>query len=315
MQRCRPGAGAVAGHLPGSSRQPSHRPDLGTFAAAGAEQQTPGHQRSRASAARRGRSTPPAAGPSPTNPVPPPLAPVECAPTPGALSGSSSSGVVGHTGPVINSDRRSQSLSPWLPRDRRSAPRRDHEVLQHSAGRGRGSPPDQGDVSRPAVRPCALGSCTNLRSVVVWLPGSSSTPRPGPRSAHSPRVACPPLPLRTRRCGPRATRTGAPGHQHHVGERELSASAGPTVPMVRVHCRPAGAGGGSPTRRHRGSPTCTSSRPDHARPPVVAGDGSRAASRTPRVDSPPLPLWPRSAVLKLCHRHRSTRRQQTINHP
>jgi len=101
----------------------------------------------------------------------------------------------------------------------------------------------------------------------VRLPGSSSTPRPRLRSAHRRRVPCSPLPLRTRRCGPRATRTGAPGHQHHVGERELSASVGPTLPTGGVHCRPAGAGGGSASRRHRGSPTCTSSRPDHARPP------------------------------------------------
>jgi len=217
---------------------------------------------------------------------------------------------VGHTGPVINSDRRSQSLSPWLPRDRRSAPRRDHEVLQHSAGRGRGSPPDQGDVSRPAVRPCALGSCTNLRSVVVWLPGSSSTPPPGPRSAHGPRVACPPLPLRTRRCGPRATRTGAPGHQHHVGERELSASAGPPVPTGRVHCRPAAAGGVS-TPRHCGSPTCTSYRIDHASSSSEMGFPSTPANR---AWTPGPHRKPRTSGVGTLPWHRSTRRRQTICH-
>jgi len=59
----------------------------------------------------------------------------------------------------------------------------------------------------------------------------------------------------------RCTRPSAP-------RRETGAvgSAGPTVSTARVHCRPAGAGGVSPTRRHCGSPE-TSSRPGHARPP------------------------------------------------
>jgi len=148
----------------------------------------------------------------------------------------------------------------------------------------------------------------------VRLPGSSSTPRPGLRSAHGRRVACSPPRLRTRRCGPRATRTGAPGHQHHVGERELSASVGPTLPTGGVHCRPAGAGGGSASRRHRGSPTCTSSRPDHARPPPRRRRGwgrplLLALRALTRHRSP----WPPTAVRGLCHGHRSTRRRP--DHP
>ena len=156
---------------------------------------------------------------------------------------------MGHAG-QSNSNRRSGS-PVFAARDGRSG---RGATIKSSTQRSARPATRSGCCELPRCQACALGSCTNLKNGVVRLPSSSSTPRPGPRSAHGPRVACPPQTLRTRRCGPRATRTGAPGHQQHVGEPELSLSTGLTVSPASVHCRPAAAGGGSPNPRHPGSP-------------------------------------------------------------
>jgi len=246
-----------------------------------------------ASAARRARSTPPAAGPSPTDPGSSPLAPVEGAPRP-ARRQARRSIRAGNTGPVTNAgpaQRVSRLGCRATGGQRRARP-------SGPPARRWARAPTSAGCRKPLRCPDRQGLRAlvhHLRCGVVRLPGSSSTPQPGPRSAHRRRVPCAPPTLRTGRCGPRATRTGAPGHRHRVPGRELSASVGPTGPTGptgRVHCRPAGAGGGSPSRRHRGSPTYTSHRPDHARPPPII----REAPSLPvsRAWTPHRSPWPRT---------------------
>jgi len=182
FERRRPGAGEAAGHLPGSSRQPSQRrsssasslrlapssrlpgtsaavsirastvlglltyrvPSVAAVAAspsrpdalahrcspapAPAHSSTPGPAVvTPASAARRARSTPLAAGLSPTDPGSLPLTPVECAPPPGALSGSSSSRAGTARRPALIRADLELEVHRWrwrFPSGRRRRPRR-----------------------------------------------------------------------------------------------------------------------------------------------------------------------------------------------
>ncbi len=80
-----------------------------------------------ASAARRARSTPLAAGPSPTDPGSSPLTPVEGAPPPGALSGSSSSRAGTARRPALIRADLELEVHRWrwrFPSGRRRRPRR-----------------------------------------------------------------------------------------------------------------------------------------------------------------------------------------------